>query len=56
MGEVAFVELFYDENEKSRGCGIVEFSNDQLGEKALDVMQGYEIKGRKLKLKEDDSK
>ena len=53
VGDVQFVELFVDENDKSRGCGIVEFSEPQSVKKCLEVMQRFEVKTRKLIIKED---
>lgn len=53
VGEVAFVELFVDENDKPRGCGIVEFSDPQSVKKCLEVMHRFELKGRKIVIKED---
>lgn len=38
VGEVEFVELFVDENDKPRGCGIVEFSDPASVKKCLEVM------------------
>ncbi|XP_041980825.1 myelin expression factor 2-like [Aricia agestis] len=52
VGDVAFVELFNDENGKPRGCGIVEFTNTEATKKALHVMHRYQLGGRKLVLKE----
>ncbi|KAL1509902.1 hypothetical protein ABEB36_004569 [Hypothenemus hampei] len=53
VGDVAFVEMFVDENDKPKGVGIVEFSDPASVKKCLDVMQRYEVKGRKLVVKED---
>lgn len=53
VGDVAFVELFVDANEKPRGCGIVEFSDSNSVKKCLEVMHRFELKGRKLVIKED---
>lgn len=53
VGDVAYVELFNDENGKPRGCGVVEFSNTEAMKKALFVMHRYELNGRKLVLKEE---
>lgn len=53
VGDVQFVELFVDENDKSRGCGIVEFSDQQSVKKCLEVMQRFDVKTRKLIIKED---
>ncbi|KAF6210463.1 hypothetical protein GE061_013569 [Apolygus lucorum] len=54
VGEVAFVELFVDENEKPRGCGIIEFSTSSLAKEAVDKMHRFDLKGRKLVVKEDN--
>lgn len=53
VGDVAFVELFVDENDKPRGCGIVEFSDSESVKKCLEVMHRFELKGRKIVIKED---
>ncbi|XP_059055698.1 myelin expression factor 2 [Achroia grisella] len=52
VGDVAYVEIFNDENGKPRGCGVVEFTNCEAMKKALFVMHRYELNGRKLVLKE----
>ncbi|XP_050306212.1 myelin expression factor 2 isoform X2 [Anthonomus grandis grandis] len=53
VGDVAFVEMYVDENDKPKGCGIVEFTDNSSVRKCLDVMQRYEVKKRKLVIKED---
>ncbi|XP_046408467.1 heterogeneous nuclear ribonucleoprotein M-like [Ischnura elegans] len=53
VGEVAYVELFSDDGEKPRGCGIVEFENAESVKKAVEKMHRWELKGRKLVVKED---
>ncbi|KAJ0175158.1 hypothetical protein K1T71_009299 [Dendrolimus kikuchii] len=53
VGDVAYVELFNDENGKPRGCGVVEFTNSEAMRKALFVMHRYELNGRKLVIKEE---
>ncbi|XP_072938482.1 myelin expression factor 2 [Epargyreus clarus] len=53
VGDVAYVELFNDENGKPRGCGVVEFTNPEAMKKALYVMHRFELNGRKLVLKEE---
>ena len=53
VGDVSYVELFNDENEKPRGCGILEFASDDLAKNAIEKMHRYEYKGRKLVVKED---
>lgn len=52
VGKVAHVELFTDENDKPRGCGIVEFEDSDSVKIAVDKMHRYDIKGRKLVVKE----
>jgi len=53
VGEVSFVELFEDESGKPRGCGIIEFEKHEHALLAMDRMNRYELKGRKLVVKED---
>lgn len=53
VGKVAHVELFMDENDKPRGCGIVEFEDADSVKTAVDKMHRFDIKGRKLVVKED---
>lgn len=53
VGKVAHVELFTDENDKPRGCGIVEFEDSDSVKIAVEKMHRYDIKGRKLVVKED---
>ncbi|CAG9769210.1 unnamed protein product [Ceutorhynchus assimilis] len=53
VGDVAFVEMFLDDNDKPKGCGIIEFDDPSSVKKCIEVMQRYEVKGRKLVIKED---
>jgi RNA recognition motif-containing protein len=52
VGEVSFVELFSDETEKPRGCGIIEFENALSAKKAIEKMHRFELGGRKIVVKE----
>nr|CAD7599733.1 unnamed protein product [Timema genevievae] len=52
VGEVSYVELFYDEAEKPRGCGIVEFDSINLVNKAVEKMHRFNLNSRKLVVKE----
>lgn len=52
VGKVAHVELFTDESEKPRGCGIVEFEDSESVKIAVEKMHRFDIKGRKLVVKE----
>lgn len=53
VGDVGFVELFNDESNKPRGCGIVEFEKPESVAVALEKMNGYALSGRALVVKED---
>jgi RNA recognition motif-containing protein len=53
IGNVTFVELFHDENNKPRGCGVVEFEKSESVIKALEKMNRYDLNGRNLVVKED---
>lgn len=53
VGDVAFVELFVDDHDKPKGCGIVEFSDSASVKKCMEVMHRFELNGRKLVIKED---
>jgi len=46
------VELFEDESGKPRGCGIIEFEKNEHALLAMDRMNRYDLKGRKLVVKE----
>ncbi|XP_071546823.1 myelin expression factor 2 isoform X2 [Panulirus ornatus] len=52
VGEVSYVEMFNDENNRPRGCALIEFDSPELVPKAVDIMHRYELKGRKLVVKE----
>lgn len=41
-----------DENDKPRGCGIVEFEKPESAQLAVEKMHRYDLKGRKLVVKE----
>ncbi len=54
VGDVTYVQLFSDEDDKPRGCGILEFASEDLVRKAIDKMHRRELSGgRKLVVKED---
>nr|XP_012619000.1 myelin expression factor 2 isoform X4 [Microcebus murinus] len=56
VGEVTYVELFKDAEGKSRGCGVVEFKDEEFVKKALETMNKYDLSGRPLNIKELDFK
>jgi RNA recognition motif-containing protein len=49
VGEVAFVEIF----DAPKGTGIIEFNSADLARKAIEKMHRFEVRGRKLVVKED---
>ncbi|KAJ8272414.1 hypothetical protein COCON_G00112730 [Conger conger] len=53
VGEVTYVELFKDAEGKSRGCGVVEFKDEEFVKKAIEVMNKHDLSGRPLNIKED---
>ncbi|XP_067275265.1 myelin expression factor 2 [Pseudorasbora parva] len=53
VGEVTYVELFKDGEGKSRGCGVVEFKDEEFVKKAIDIMSKHDLNGRPLNIKED---
>ncbi|XP_006628763.2 myelin expression factor 2 [Lepisosteus oculatus] len=53
VGEVTYVELFKDAEGKSRGCGVVEFKDEEFVKKAIEVMNKHDLNGRPLNIKED---
>lgn len=53
VGEVEFVELFADEQNKPRGCGICEFKSPESVPIALEKMNKHDLNGRQLVVKED---
>ncbi|XP_028984651.1 myelin expression factor 2 [Betta splendens] len=53
VGEVTYVELFKDAEGKSRGCGVVEFKDEEFVKKAILTMNKHDLNGRPLKIKED---
>ncbi|XP_075933829.1 myelin expression factor 2 [Anarhichas minor] len=53
VGEVTYVELFKDSEGKSRGCGVVEFKDEEFVKKAIETMNKHDLSGRPLNIKED---
>ena len=43
------MELFKDAEGKSRGCGVVEFKDEEFVKKALETMNKYDLSGRPSK-------
>lgn len=53
VGNVRFCQLFENEEGKPRGCGLVEFEDSASANKAIEVLNRYNFKGRELVVKED---
>lgn len=41
VGEVTYMEFFKDAEGKSRGCGVVEFKDEEFMKKALETVNKY---------------
>lgn len=53
VDDVVFVDLFSDESNKPRGCGIIEFEKAESVKTAMDKMNRFDLNGRNLVIKED---
>ncbi|MGM0595706.1 MAG: RNA recognition motif domain-containing protein [Myxococcota bacterium] len=50
-GELSSVKIITNRfNGKSRGFGFVEFEDEESGQKAIDELNGQELKGRPLRV------
>merc|ERR1711881_387840 len=52
-GTVEHVEIFLDNEGRSKGCGVVEFTNMDDAARAIKEMDGKDFQGRTLRLRED---
>jgi RNA recognition motif-containing protein len=53
VGNVMFCQIFEDEDGRSRGCGLVEFSDSVSAQRAIEMMNRHNYKGREIVVKED---
>ena len=53
IGNVTYCQLFEDESGRSRGCGLIEFSDLASAHRAIEELHKHEFKGRDLVVKED---
>lgn len=53
IGNVTYCQLFEDESGRSRGCGLIEFSDNSSAQRAIDELHKHDFKGRDLVVKED---
>jgi len=52
-GTVVYTNVMRDENERSKGWGIVEFETPEEAVKAVNELNGMEVAGRKILVRED---
>lgn len=52
-GTVDHVEIFTDHNGRSKGSAVVEYSHAEDAAKAIKELDGSDVQGRKLRLRED---
>ena len=55
VGEVGDVSLVRDNEGKNRGFGFITMRNKADAEKAIEQMDGIEIRGRKLTVRESNN-
>ncbi|CAG8465968.1 15981_t:CDS:2 [Funneliformis caledonium] len=51
-GEVASVRLPMDFEGRPRGFGFIEYNDEEVAQKALESINGYEYEGRQLRAEE----
>ncbi len=53
FGEVSYAHVVFDrQTKKSKGYGYIEMENDQEARNAITALNGLEIQGRKIDVKE----
>ena len=50
-GEVVRVDIFTNDQGRSKGCGVVEFRTKESCRRAIETLNDTELDGRKLNLK-----
>ena len=50
-GDVVRVDIFQNDQGRSKGCGVVEFTNQQDCYRALTMFDQSQFSGRKLNIK-----
>lgn len=53
LGAVEHVEIFTDGSGRSKGCGVVEYTHSEDAARAIKELNGFEVLGRKVRLRED---
>ncbi len=50
-GEVSYVKIIRDKyTDQSKGFGFIEMANDEEAQKAIDELNGTDVKGRELRV------
>ncbi|GMH81030.1 hypothetical protein TL16_g08799, partial [Triparma laevis f. inornata] len=52
-GPVTFAEVMSEADGRSKGCGIVEFSNPEAAKSSIETLNDTELKGRMIFVRED---
>lgn len=52
-GDVSRAEVMFDENLRSKGCGIVVFRTEEAAQRAINELNDVELKGRVVHVRED---
>ncbi|KAL9054538.1 MAG: hypothetical protein Q9162_004094 [Coniocarpon cinnabarinum] len=50
FGDLEFVQLHVDENQRSRGFGFVQFTDPEHAKEALEKMNNFEVAGRAIRV------
>ena len=53
IGRVERADIMEDNDGRSKGCGIVEYGNAKIASKAIIELNGTELKGRTIHVRED---
>jgi len=52
-GNVTYAEVFLSLDDRSKGCGIVEYDNTKAAAKAMRELNGSDLNGRQIYVRED---
>lgn len=53
VGEVAHAKVLMSSTGRSQGCGIVVYATPEEAQRAIDTLNGQELKGRPIAIRED---
>jgi len=54
-GDVLYVDIFSDNQGRSKGCGLVEYATEEDAQRAIKELSGTNLDGRDLFIRQDDS-